>query len=733
MPEFKMKMALALMAAVFAMTSPAALQAQEAASANDKSEDRQLETVVVLGNKNDGSAEDGYVVKEVENFGPWGSKAVLDTPYTVFAVKAPFIANIQAQSPSDVLKVVPNVYGSGQSDLAATMNLSTRGLWTQRNVVNGVPTDNAGMGIFVEDVESMEVLSGLSGFMYGQGNVGGLISYNLKRPTYEFYNKIKVGNYGGDRLYAHVDLGGPIVSDTLAFRFNAMGQDGDTSVDGQSIRKKFVSGAVDWNITDDLQVQFNASYGKSEVDGRQASFTIPDVTGATWAVLPSAPDPSKLWAPEETGVETTGTMFNAGLKYRINDSLNFRAAVSHQEVERQMAWAAGGFTSALGDFRYTPAYADWLYKSNGAYAYLDADFDTFGINHKLTVGANGYRQETILGRFSNTPGGTTYTNAGTRPLQFADLNFHRPLHMPSYSSVHSLLFNKRTKLSETFNYNLVIGDEITFNDQWTLMAGLNYANINVKTFNNLTNEQLASDYGKSKLTPSLALLYKPTNWITTYASYNEALENGTVVGATYQNAGEYLPPLMSEQYEVGVKAEVGKMLLTAALFQINKGLQYGLNGRFVQDGRQRYQGLELTGSGKLLDSLTLMGGVTFIDAEVVKTNTPAYAGKRPQYAPKTIAKLYAEYDLPFLDGLTLTGGINHFGTVMANQLNTVELPAYTVGDIGLRYITDLKGVETTFRLNATNITNKAYWVGNSGSAVYLGEPRNVSFTAEFSF
>lgn len=694
---------------------------------------QQLPTIVVTSDKDEGTAEVGYVVKNVENFGPWGDRSVLDTPFTVFSVKAPFIENIQAQSPSDVLKYVPNAYGAGQSDIAATMNLSTRGLWTQRNIINGVPTDNAGMGVFVEDVESMEVLSGLSGFMYGQGNVGGLISYNLKRPTYDFYNKMRVGNLGGDRYYAHIDIGGPIVSDKLAFRLNIMGQDGDTSVDGQNIRKKFVSGALDWNISDDLQIQFNASYGKSDVSGRQASFTIPDASGATLAVLPSAPDPSKLWAPEETGVETTGKMFNAGLKYKINDSLSFRTAFNHQEVERQMAWAAAGFTSASGDFRYTPAYADWLYKSNGAYAYLDADFNTFGLDHKLTVGVNGYQQETILGRFSATPGGTTYSNAGTRPLQYSSFKSRRR-HMPTYSEVHDLLFDKRTKLYETLNHNVVIGDEIKFNDQWTLMAGLNYATIHTKTFNNTTNGKMASDYRKSKLTPSVSLLYKPTAWITTYASYIEALENGTVVGSIYQNAGEYLPPLMSEQYEVGIKVEAGGMLLTAALFQIDKGLQYGVaGGKYVQDGRQRYRGLELAGSGKVIDSLTLMGGVTFIDAEVMKTGNRNYIGKRPQYAPKRIAKLYAEYDVPFLEGLTLTGGINYFGTVMANQLNSVKLPSYTVGDLGLRYTADIKGVETTFRLNAANITNKAYWVGNSGSAVYLGEPRNIAFTAEFSF
>jgi len=696
-------------------------------------ESLRLPTVVVTADKKEGTAEVGYVVKNVDNFGPWGDRAILDTPFSVFSVKAPLIENIQAQSPADVLKIMPNVYGAGQSDIAATMNLSTRGLWTQRNIINGVPTDNAGMGIFVEDLESMTVLSGLSGFMYGQGNVGGLIHYEFKRPTDQFYNKVKIGNYGAERFYAHADLGGPIVRDKLAFRLNIMGQDGDSSVDGQNIKKHFLSGALDWNLSEDLQIQFNASYGKSDISGRQASFTIPDVSGATLAVLPSAPDPSKLWAPDETGVETTGHMFNVGLKYKVNNNLNFRAAFSHQEVERQMAWAAGGFLSAAGDFRYTPAYADWLYKSNGAFAYLDANFNTFGLDHKLTVGANGYQQDTILGRFRTAPGASTYTNAATRPLQFDDFNSHR-MHMPSFDSVYNLLFDRRSKLSETFNHSFVLGDEITFNDQWTLMAGLNYATINTKTYRNTTDGSLASDYSKSKLTPSLSLLYKPVPWITTYASYIEALENGSVVGVQYSNAGEFLPPLMSEQYEVGVKAERGAMLLSAALFQIDKGLQHGVpGGRWVQDGRQRYRGLELTGSGKLFEDLTLVGGVTFIDAEVVKTSNRNYVGKRPQYAPKTIAKLYAEYDLPFLDGLTLTGGINYFGTVMANQSNSVELPAYTVGDLGLRYIVDIKGVATTFRLNASNITNQAYWVGNSGSAVYLGEPRNIMLTAEFSF
>ena len=42
----------------------------------------------------------------------------------------------------------------------------------------------------MEDLERVEVFSGLSGFLYGAGNVGGTVNYILKRPTSYYLNDV---------------------------------------------------------------------------------------------------------------------------------------------------------------------------------------------------------------------------------------------------------------------------------------------------------------------------------------------------------------------------------------------------------------------------------------------------------------------------------------------------------------------------------------------------------------
>ncbi|MFV7791688.1 TonB-dependent receptor domain-containing protein, partial [Aliarcobacter lanthieri] len=77
----------------------------------------------------------------------------------------------------------------------------------------------------------------------------------------------------------------------------------------------------------------------------------------------------------------------------------------------------------------------------------------------------------------------------------------------------------------------------------------------------------SSKYDKSEFTPTLSLMYKPFDYLTTYVTYIESLEQGIIVGTQFSNANEVLPPLVSKQYEVGLKYNLldDKLLLTSAL------------------------------------------------------------------------------------------------------------------------------------------------------------------------
>ena len=84
---------------------------------------------------------------------------------------------------------------------------------------------------------------------------------------------------------------------------------------------------------------------------------------------------------------------------------------------------------------------------------------------------------------------------------------------------------------------------------------------------------------KKVVTPSISLVYKPVENLSLYTSYMEGFEGRSVAEDEYSgyavvNAGNMSKPLESEQIEIGVKLSLGDTLLTAALFEINKGLEY---------------------------------------------------------------------------------------------------------------------------------------------------------------
>lgn len=264
------------------------------------------------------------------------------------------------------------------------------------------------------------------------------------------------------------------------------------------------------------------------------------------------------------------------------------------------------------------------------------------------------------------------------------------------------------------------------------MLGLNYATIiGKRTAAHYTG---AGEYEKSKLTPTVSLIYKPVAALTTYATYMESLESGAVVGGTYTNRGEILPPLVSKQYEIGMKYDVNpNFLLSTALFRIEKANQYSDLATpiptYVQDGLQVHNGVELVLTGKITDNLTIMGGGTLMHISVEKANNPALEGKKPTNASSRMGKIYAEYALPWIEGLSLTGGIYYTGERYANAANTDKMPGYTLYDLGARYMTRMFDKSLVVRLNATNITGKNYWLASDS----LGVPRMIAFSASMMF
>lgn len=678
-----------------------------------------LEEVRVTGEVvQEGGAASGYRADTVRMLGPWGEQNLQDTPSSITVLSSELIENVTAGNVDQLFKVAPLVQAGQPHDVNGIAQVTVRGFNVARVYADGVPNNSLGLGVFVEEMDRMEILSGLSGFLYGASPVGGLVNYQLKRPTDTNLRRLTLGNYGGSQYYVHADLGGR-VGDTGAFgyRLNVLKQDGDTAIDHQSVGREMFSGQFDWRITQRLSLQFGLSSKRYRLDGRPFQFYL----GTS---VPDPLDGSKLYAPSNTFVDIDTGEANVGLTYRISENLSIRTAYQRKKDERSMAYGIGNLLSPTQyQMNLFGSRHDML--NEGGYAYLDSSFLTGSVRHRVTMGFNGYSHKGRLAVFAH---GTPFFFDGPHTVDFASPNAGG-VTVPAWD-----LRNARMSHNATLRHlNTIIGDDVQINDRWTLKLGANRSRITSESFDPVGGGAIAGSlYNKTATTPTLSVLYRPSDGVTAYASYIESLEPGAIVGTTYQNAGEILEPLMSRQLELGLKGTVGGVHLAGTLFEIDKANEHADDGtptgRYVQDGRQVHRGLELSATGKPMKEWTVIAGLVLMGTQIARTNDPLLAGKKPTWVSERSFKVYTEYGPVALPGWTFTGGVYFVGGSFQDAMNTQRVPGYHLFDLGLRYRTKLMGADTVMRLNLMNVTNERYWAASSP-----GLPRALAFSMSTAF
>ena len=658
------------------------------------------------GVQDEGQASDGYRARTASSVGALGSMDLLDTPFSISVVPQALLQNIQAQSPDDVYKLNPATRTATPQASGWSPAITIRGFNSYDTAEDGLrrPYNHAAV---IEDKERVEVLNGLSGFLYGAAAPGGMVNYVTKRPTAERLNSVTLGNYGGAQSYLHGDFGGRLDDAGRAgYRVNVVGQDGNTAVDDQKITRTLVSAAFDWQLSDKLLLELNAAYNHYRTQGASAYWYYSVAHGP-------APQASKLWSQPWLVDEFENQSLMGKLTYQLNERVTLRAAYKRDFIDRPQADHAVNAVETAGEFTQIRIKSgrtkDWF---DAASALADIAFETGPVSHKLTLGTTMHSDKYWTSPYSPNTGWLGPYPLGT-PSYVAE---------PSFPANTSSMYFAGQDLCR----NMVVGDTLRFDAQWSALVGITRSTI-TSTFLDATGTRTQPDYDKTRNSPSLSVLFKPTPWLTTYASHIEGLEPGGTAPDTARNAGEIMPPMVSQQKELGIKADVAGMMLAGAVFDIEKAYEFTDAGNvYGQSGRQSHRGLELSATGMPLAGLTLFAGATVLNAKVKGGD---YDGKSPMNVAKSLIKVYAEYQLAHLPGLSLTGGIYRTGAQWANDANNDRLPSYTTADLGLRYATEFAGRATTLRLNVNNVTNKRYWM----NSYYAGSPRSVAFSAQVQF
>src|SRR5690606_27149633 len=120
----------------------------------------------------------------------------------------------------------------------------------------------------------------------------------------------------------------------------------------------------------------------------------------------------------------------------------------------------------------------------------------------------------------------------------------------------------------------------------------------------------------------------------------------------------------------------------------------------------------------------LLGGVTYTRAELTRTADGTFDGNTARGVPAWSANLGAEWDTPWVEGLTLTALGIHSSSQYLDSANQLKIPQWTRYDLGARYSTKVLSKAVMLRASLENVENRAYWAGvfNDGYAT-VSEPR----------
>jgi iron complex outermembrane recepter protein len=662
-------------------------------------------------------SETGYR-SEIQSAAGFLQQSILDTPFQVTVLPSELIRDQQARSLTEIARNDPSVQ-AGDNSPGFYDRIAVRGFYIFNAHRDGlVINDQAQMPL--ENKAAVEIVKGLAALRYGFISPGGVVNYVLKRPTDDPLARVNVYGSSFGTHGIHGDFGGRVGPDgEFGYRINALSEEEHTYVDEVRGPRRMVSGFFDWKPVDELLVEVEFEHQYRELPQQAGLYNGIFAPGVDELKMVNRFNPEtflgSIW-----GVYPTWTTFFSGrIRYDLNDDWAARVAVSRQDLTRDQTGVSPAFGSieANGDYIVEQYYYPNQERDvTVVEAAIEGEFETGPLAHKL---AAGYIFEEQI---STAPDGF-YGPIGTS-------NIFKPVAIPNPHSTSSASY----AYAKNRTHSVFVVDSVEITEQLEVFGGLRYIDPQFDSFDGPGIR--SARYEESVVTPSAGVVMKPTESLSFYTSYAEGLEQGGTAPVTAANALRVLPPLASEQYEIGVKADLfAGATLSAAAFKIDKGLEYlNASNVYVQDGRQIHQGVETVLSGEVTDRLRVVTGVAWLDATVEESGDPLLNGKRPQGVAEWQSNLYLDYDLsPLIQGLSINTGLYFSGDRPVSSDNALEVDGYVRWDLGLRYVTDLGGVPATLRVNLFNVADNRYIENAFWGGYGFGAPRSVAFGVEFEF
>lgn len=655
---------------------------------------------------------------------PKYTEPLRDIPQTITVIPRSVIEEQGAITLRDVLRNVPGLtIAAGEGGAPAGDNLTLRGFSARNDVfIDGV-RDLSPQARDPFNLEQVEVVKGPASAYSGRGSTGGTINLVSKAPAinplYGF-----TFNLGTDRTKRFTgDINTPLerlgLGKRTSFRLAFLAH--ESEVAGRDVVEN-----QRWGVAPSLAfglgtlTRLTLSYFKLKQDNI-SDYGIPWVPATNRALAPFRDKPAPV--PRETFYGLKSRDFEklgsdlATIKFErdFGDALTLRNQLRYGRSTRDSIatpprFASDDSTAINREMR------SWLTEDRilDNQTDLRASFSTGRVNHSLVTGIAITREDNerevrtapnMLTTLLNPDPNDTFTGEITPGPIVGDVRG---------DSLAAYAF-----------------DTVRLGQKFELNGGLRWDYFDVKGISTVGAEVSRID---RMLSWRAGALYKPRPQVSIYVAYGTSL-NPSLEGLSYQTASAAIEPEKTYTFEVGSKWDLLKdrLLVSLAGFRVTK-----TNARTpgllpddppqVLDGRQRVYGTELGLTGSITRDWKVFAAYTYLDSEILRSNTPTEVGKELINTPKNSVNFWTSYQLPLK--VNVGGGARFVDGRYGNTINTRRVGSYwTVDATGSYPLTS----HIDLRLNLYNLNDAYYFDRLGGGHLVPGASRSANVSLNLRF
>lgn len=640
---------------------------------------------------------------------------IMDLPQTITIINQQQLNDQQITDMSKSVTYSPGIdvdQGEGNRDA-----FIIRGNKTSADLYLDGIKDDAEYYRDLYNIDQVDILMGANGILFGKGGSGGVINRVSKQATFDNTNNmtIQLGSFDSKRSTLDVNRK---ISDRLAARLNVMAEKGDSFVPGVNYEKQGINPVFTFLVDDQTTVRFGREFYHDQRTGYRG---VPSKNGRPYNGNRSQYYGNSSMSPNEVTVNST---FIA-LEHNFSDYLNLKNTTRYTDYDKYYSNIYAN-SSVQSDSVTLSAYYDNTQRQN-FFNQTDVtwNFDTADISHTLLTGME-------IGTQDN------------RRYRLTDTDQVVSIHNPTGSAWNYGTYNrdKRTNISYRSVY---AQDQIKFNDQHQIVIGFRHDDY--ETDFNLVAENSALVGDKFKIndrmiSTRLGYIYNPSPEVSYYLSYSNSFQprNGDQLDAiSSSNANE--DPEKFINYEIGTKWQINsKLFATVAIYQLNRERMQitdpndSLN-KIIVDG-QRSRGVEISINGRLTDNYSIVGGWSFIDAEITKDqgsgSSLISAGTSLGNVAKNNFSLWNKYEFNSHWSFALGAiGRGNMYAATPTSSSSVNLPGWVRFDAATYLKIDNK---TRLQLNIENIFDKTYYSSaHNVNNIMVGMPLNARLTLMHDF